>query len=314
MGASGARTGGARLPITESPAVRRLLIGSVLFLLGLFLFLPLCAILVEAFKHGLRAYFAALADRDSLAAIKLTLLTAAIAVPLNVIFGVAAAWAITKFTFPGKALLTTLLDIPFAVSPVVAGLMFILLFGMRSPLGGFLESTLGLKIVFAVPGVVIATIFVTFPFVVRELIPLMQAQGDDEEQCAVALGANGWQTFRRVTLPNIKWGLLYGVTLCNARALGEFGAVSVLSGHIRGQTVTVPLQLQILVSDYQGAAAFALASLLTLSALLTLFVKSFARRHEEKARQIHAGSSGGESEEHYVRLRGADVPASAARP
>ena len=230
-------------------------------------------VFAEAFRKGWQVYFAALVEPDALSAIALTLLVAAIAVPLNLVFGIAAAWAIAKFDFRGKQLLTTLIDLPFSVSPVIAGLIFVLLFGAQGWFGPWLIEH-DVKIIFAVPGLVLATIFVTFPFVARELIPLMEAQGREEEEAAIVLGASGWQTFWRVTLPSIKWGLLYGVILCNARAMGEFGAVSVVSGHIRGRTNTLPLQVEILYNEYNFAAAFAVASLLALLALLTLVVKS----------------------------------------
>ncbi|MBL0418844.1 sulfate ABC transporter permease subunit CysW [Ramlibacter sp. AW1] len=265
---------------TEAPWVRWTLIGIAGVFLLLFLVLPLLAVFVEALRMGLGPYLAGLAEPDAWAAIRLTLITAAIAVPLNLLFGVAAAWCIAKYEFRGKAFLTTLVDLPFSVSPVVAGLMYVLVFGAQGWLGPWLESH-DIKIVFAVPGIVLATIFVTFPFIARELIPLMQAQGNDEEQAAIVLGANGWQTFWYVTLPNIKWGLIYGVILCNARAMGEFGAVSVVSGHIRGQTNTMPLHVEILYNEYQSVAAFAVASLLALLALVTLVVKTVAEwRHE----------------------------------
>jgi sulfate/thiosulfate transport system permease protein len=260
---------------TESPWVRRTLIGVALAFVFLFLLLPLAAVFTEALRKGAQAYLEALQEPDAWSAIRLTLLTAAIAVPLNLVFGVAAAWAIAKYEFRGKALLTTLVDLPFSVSPVVAGLMYVLVFGAQGWFGPWLDAH-GIKIVFAVPGIVLATVFVTFPFIARELIPLMQAQGNDEEQAAIVLGASGWQTFRYVTLPNIKWGLIYGVILCNARAMGEFGAVSVVSGHIRGQTNTMPLHVEILYNEYQSVAAFAVASLLALLALVTLAIKSFA--------------------------------------
>lgn len=259
--------------ISEPALVRRLLIGSALAFLAFFLVLPLAAVFVQALQKGVVAYVNALRQPDALAAIRLTLLTAAIAVPLNVVFGVAAAWAITKFEFVGKSLLVTLIDVPFAVSPVISGLIFVLLFGLQGWLGPWLSAH-DLKVIFAVPGIVLATIFVTFPFVARELTPLMQEQGTEEEQAALVLGASGWQTFFRVTLPNIKWGLLYGVILCNARAMGEFGAVSVVSGHIRGQTNTMPLYVEILYNEYSFAAAFAVASVLALLALVTLAAKS----------------------------------------
>ena len=258
---------------TEPVVVRWLLISVALAFLVMFLFVPLIAVFAQGLQKGIIAYLDALRQPDALAAIRLTLLTAAIAVPLNLIFGVAAAWAITKFEFFGKSLLITLIDVPFAVSPVISGLIFVLLFGLQGWLGPWLSDH-DLKIIFAVPGIVLATIFVTFPFVARELIPLMQEQGTEEEQAALVLGASGWQTFFRVTLPNIKWGLLYGVILCNARAMGEFGAVSVVSGHIRGQTNTMPLYVEILYNEYSFAAAFAVASLLALLALVTLVAKS----------------------------------------
>jgi len=266
---------------TEPGIVRWLLISVALAFLVLFLFVPLIAVFVQALHKGLYAYLDALHQPDALAAIRLTLLTAAIAVPLNLIFGVAAAWAITKFEFVGKSLLITLIDVPFAVSPVISGLIFVLLFGLQGWLGPWLDNH-DIKIIFAIPGIILATIFVTFPFVARELIPLMQEQGTDEEQAALVLGASGWQTFFRITLPNIKWGLLYGVILCNARAMGEFGAVSVVSGHIRGQTNTMPLYVEILYNEYSFAAAFAIASLLALLALVTLAAKSIV---EWKAQQ-----------------------------
>jgi sulfate transport system permease protein len=255
----------------------------------LFLALPLTAIFVEALRKGVGVYLASCRDPAALAAIRLTLLVAAIAVPLNLVFGLAAAWAIARFDFVGKSLLTTLLDLPFAVSPVISGLVYVLLFGLHGWFGSWLVAH-HLKVVFAVPGVVLATVFVTFPFVARELIPLMQAQGSEEEQAALALGASGWQTFCRVTLPNAKWGLLYGVILCNARAMGEFGAVSVVSGHIRGRTNTIPLHVEILYNEYNFAAAFAVASLLALLALITLGVKSLveARVRRELAAALLA--------------------------
>lgn len=254
--------------------VRALLIGIALAFLTLFLFVPLVAVFAEAFKKGWQAYIAAIVEPDAWSAIKLTLITAAIAVPLNLVFGVAAAWTIAKFEFRGKNVLLTLIDLPFSVSPVISGLIYVLMFGAQGWLGPWLQEH-DLKIIFAVPGIVLATIFVTFPFVARELIPLMQEQGTEEEEAALVLGASGWRTFWHVTLPNIKWGLLYGVILCNARAMGEFGAVSVVSGHIRGETNTIPLQVEILYNEYNFAAAFAIASLLALLALVTLAVKSF---------------------------------------
>ncbi len=257
---------------TERPLVRIVLTAIALVFLVLFLLLPLAAVFVEALRAGLHAYFAALTEPDALAAIKLTLLVAAIAVPANVVFGLAAAWAIAKFDFPGKSVLNSLIDLPFSVSPVIAGLIYVLLFGAQGYLGPFLKSE-NIQIIFALPGIVIATIFVTFPFVARELIPLMQEQGTQDEEAALSLGASGWKTFIRVTLPNIRWALLYGVVLCNARAMGEFGAVSVVSGHIRGKTNTMPLHVEILYNEYNFAAAFAVASLLALLALVTLVVK-----------------------------------------
>ena len=258
---------------TEKPAARWALIAISLLFLLLMLFLPLTAVFVEAFRKGLFAFIEALGDPETFSAIRLTLIVAGIAVPLNLVFGIAAAWAIAKFEFKGKAFLTTLIDLPFSVSPVISGLVFVLLFGSHSVLGPFLQSY-GIKILFAVPGIVLATGFVTFPFVARELIPLMQEQGTADEEAALSLGASGWQTFWYVTLPNIKWGLLYGVLLCNARAMGEFGAVSVVSGHIRGQTNTMPLQVEILYNEYNFVAAFAVATLLALLALVTLVLKT----------------------------------------
>ncbi|MFT3729874.1 MAG: sulfate ABC transporter permease subunit CysW [Hyphomicrobium sp.] len=253
-----------------------------------FLLLPLIAVFAEAFRKGAETYFAALVEPDALSAIKLTLLAAAISVPLNLIFGISAAWAIAKFQFPGKNLLITLIDLPFSVSPVVAGLIYVLVFGLQGWFGPWLRDH-DIKIIFAVPGIVLATIFVTFPFIARELIPLMQAQGRDEEEAAISLGASGLQTFWRVTLPNIKWALIYGVILCNARAMGEFGAVSVVSGHIRGETNTMPLHVEILYNEYQFAAAFAVASLLALLALVTLVLKTYV---EWRARQSASGEHG----------------------
>ena len=260
-------------PTTESPFTRAALITIAVAFLTLFLFLPLIAVFAEALSKGVPAFMNAFDDPDTMAAIRLTLLVAAIAVPLNTVFGVAAAWAIAKFEFKGKAFLTTLIDLPFSVSPVISGLVYVLLFGAQSALGPWLKSH-GVEILFAVPGIVLATIFVTFPFVARELIPLMQDQGTGDEEAAISLGASGWQTFWYVTLPNIKWGLLYGVLLCNARAMGEFGAVSVVSGHIRGLTNTMPLHVEILYNEYNFVAAFAVATLLALLALVTLVLKS----------------------------------------
>jgi sulfate transport system permease protein len=256
----------------DRPGVRVVLIATALAFLGLFLLLPLLAVFVEALRQGLGAYLTGITEPDALAAMRLTLLVAAIAVPLNVVFGITAAWAIAKFEFVGKSLLTTLIDLPFSVSPVIAGLIYVLLFGAQGLLGPWLAAH-DIKIMFAVPGIVLATIFVTFPFVARELIPLMQEQGAEEEEAARMLGAGGLQIFLGVTLPNVKWGLLYGVLLCNARAMGEFGAVSVVSGHIRGLTNTMPLHVEILYNEYNFVAAFAVASLLTLLALLTLVLK-----------------------------------------
>lgn len=272
---------------TREPAwIKVTLITIALSFFALFLLLPLLTVFAEALRKGWQVYWAALVDPDAVSAILLTLLVTAIAVPLNLVFGIAAAWSIAKFSFPGKQVLTTLIDLPFSVSPVVAGLMFVLLFGLQGWFGPWLIDH-DLKIIFAVPGLVLATVFVTFPFVARELIPLMEAQGRDEEEAATVLGASGWQTFWRVTLPNVKWGLLYGVILCNARAMGEFGAVSVVSGHIRGRTNTMPLYVEILYNEYNFAAAFAVASLLALLALLTLVLKTFV---EWRGRQQLDGS------------------------
>ena len=258
---------------TEPRATQFVLIGVAMAFLVLFLFLPLAVVFTEALRKGFGTYFGALWEPDARAAIRLTLLTAAVSVPLNCAFGVCAAWAIAKFDFPGRTLLTTLIDLPLSVSPVVSGLVYVLLFGLQGLAGPWLSEH-NIKIIFAVPGIIIATIFVTFPYVARELIPLMQSQGNEEEEAALTLGAGGWQTFFRVSLPRIQWGLLYGVVLCNARAMGEFGAVSVVSGHIRGLTTTIPLHVEILYNEYQFAAAFAVASLLTLLALATLVLKS----------------------------------------
>ncbi|HYC42426.1 MAG TPA: sulfate ABC transporter permease subunit CysW [Noviherbaspirillum sp.] len=270
--------------------VRALLIGVALAFLTLFLFIPLVAVFSEALRKGWEAYLAAIVEPDAISAIKLTLITAAIAVPLNLVFGVAAAWTIAKFEFRGKNVLLTLIDLPFSVSPVISGLIYVLLFGAQGWFGEWLREH-DIKILFAVPGIVLATIFVTFPFVARELIPLMQSQGTEEEEAALVLGASGWRTFWHVTLPNIKWGLLYGVILCNARAMGEFGAVSVVSGHIRGETNTMPLQVEILYNEYNFAAAFAVASLLALLALVTLALKTFVewRAADSNLQQLHEG-------------------------
>jgi sulfate transport system permease protein len=271
--------------LTESKAVRWILIGIALLFLGFIVILPLVSVMAESFRKGWEAYVSALSDPDAMSALRLTLITAVIAVPLNTIFGVAAAWAITKFRFRGKNLLVTLIDLPFAVSPVVSGLVYVLLFGAQGFLGPWLDSH-NINIIFATPGIVLATMFVTFPFVARELIPLMEAQGVQDEEAAVSLGARGWRVFFKVTLPNIKWGLLYGMILCNARAMGEFGAVSVVSGHIRGETNTLPLHIEILYNEYQFSAAFAVASLLMLLAIITLIVKSIlesrmSQEHDE---------------------------------
>lgn len=267
---------------TESKPVRIFLISLAMFLMLLFLVLPLIVVFAEAFRSGVGPYLETFKDADTLSAIRLTVITALIAVPLNLIFGIFAAWAIAKHEFRGKAFLVTLIDLPFSISPVVAGLVYVLFYGANGWLGPWLQEH-DLKIIFAVPGIVLATIFVTFPFIARELIPLMEAQGTDEEQAAVVLGAGGLTTFLRVTLPNIKWGLLYGVILCNARAMGEFGAVSVVSGHIRGETNTMPLQVEILYTDYQSVAAFSVATLLAALALVTLLIKSVAEWRSEVA-------------------------------
>lgn len=259
--------------VTESAFVKRLLIGTSVLFLGAFLLVPLGCVFAAAFGQGVAAYAASFHDPDTLSAIRLTLLAAIIAVPCNVVFGVTAAWAIGKFEFFGKSFLIALIDLPFSISPVVAGLTYVLLFGSQGWFGGWLSAH-NVQIIFAVPGIVLATIFVTFPFVARELLPTIASQGNDEEEAALTLGANGWQTFLKVTLPNMKWALLYGVILCNARAMGEFGAVSVVSGHIRGLTNTMPLQIEVLYNDYQFVPAFAVASLLALLALATLVVKS----------------------------------------
>lgn len=267
--------------LTESRIVRYVLIGTALSFLGLMLVVPLVAVFWNALEKGWQLYLAALTEADALHAVKLTVLIAAIVVPVNIVIGIALAWLLTRFDFRGKQLFTTLLDLPFSVSPVVAGLMFVLLFGANSVMGAWLEAH-GVQIVFALPGMVLATLFVTFPFVARELIPLMQAQGDSEEQAALILGASGWQMFWRITLPNIKWALLYGIILTNARAMGEFGAVSMVSGHIRGQTNTLPLQVEILYNEYNFTAAFALSSLLALLALLTLLLQNMLAWRRQK--------------------------------
>jgi sulfate/thiosulfate transport system permease protein len=278
----------------ESVLIRYLLIFIALVFLGLFLIVPLIAVFSESLQKGVSVYIASIEDPDAVSAIQLTLLTAAITVPSNMIFGIAAAWAITKFDFRGKNLLVTLIDLPFAVSPVISGLIFVLLFGAQGVLGPWLEAN-NIKIIFAVPGIILATIFVTFPFVARELIPVMQAQGKQAEEAALSLGASGWQTFFRVTLPNMKWGLLYGVILCNARAMGEFGAVSVVSGHIRGLTNTIPLHVEILYNEYNFVASFAVASLLAVLAIVTLVIKSLI---EWKTEHLLKAAEGGRWNEH----------------
>ncbi|MCT8089710.1 sulfate ABC transporter permease subunit CysW [Acinetobacter sp. C_4_1] len=267
---------------TREPVwVRYLLLTIALIFFLSCLILPLILVFVEAFKQGVGVYFQALVHPDTLSAVKLTLLTAAIAVPLNVIFGVAAAWSVAKFNFRGKSILTTIIDIPFSVSPVIAGMMLVLIFGTQGWLGGWLMDN-DIKILYAIPAIVLATVFITVPFVARELIPLMEAQGTEEEEAAIVLGASGWQTFWKVTLPNIKWGLIYGVILCNARAMGEFGAVSVVSGHIRGETNTLPLHVEILYNEYTFSAAFAVSSLLALLAIVTLILKTWVEVRQEK--------------------------------
>lgn len=271
-----------KISTRESVGVTALLVGIALLYLLLFLGLPLVAVFVEAFSKGWSLYLSALNEPDAWSAIKLTFLTAAIAVPANLVFGVTAAWCIAKFEFKGKSLLITLIDLPFAVSPVVSGLVYVLLFGAQGWFGHWLQAH-DIRLLFAVPGIVLATIFVTFPFIARELIPLMQAQGKEEEEASISLGASGWQTFWMVTLPNIKWGLLYGVILCNARAMGEFGAVSVVSGHIRGMTNTMPLHVEILYNEYNFVAAFAVASLLALLALVTLLVKTLVELQAKRS-------------------------------
>jgi sulfate transport system permease protein len=261
----------------DPPLVRWGLVLLAILAMGLFVVLPLAAVFVQAFEKGAAAYIAAIREPDSVSAIELSLLTMCIVVPLNTVFGVAAAWAITKFDFRGKSALITLIDIPFGVSPVISGLIYVLVLGSRGWFGPWLDDH-NIRIIFAVPGIILATTFVTFPFVARELIPLMESQGSDEEEAAMVLGASGWQMFRRITLPNIRWGLLFGAVLCTARALGEFGAVSVVSGHIRGQTNTLPLQVEILYNDYKYAGAFAVASLLSVVAVITLILKQLLER------------------------------------
>ncbi|WP_374565082.1 sulfate ABC transporter permease subunit CysW [Ideonella sp.] len=281
-----APTRSALAATTESAWVRWVLIGIAGLFLALFLFVPLAAVFHEAFKKGVEVYLAAIIEPDAVSAIQLTLLAAIVSVPLNLVFGVSAAWAIAKFDFRGKNLLLTLIDLPFSVSPVIAGLIYMLVFGLQGWCGEWLRDH-DLKIVFAVPGIVLATVFVTFPFIARELIPLMQAQGQEQEEAARVLGASGWQIFWRVTLPNVKWALLYGVILCNARAMGEFGAVSVVSGHIRGATNTMPLHIEILYNEYQFAAAFAVASLLAGLALVTLVLKYIV---EQRVKRVKAAA------------------------
>jgi sulfate transport system permease protein len=273
----------------EPPLVRWALTGIALLFLALVLLLPLVLVFVQALAKGLPAYWAAIREPDAISAAKLTVLIASIAVPLNLVFGIAAAWCVAKFEFPGKHVLITLIDLPFAVSPVISGLIFVLLFGAHGWFGPWLQDH-DIKIIFAVPGMVLATTFITAPFVARELIPLMQEQGSEEEEAAIVLGANGWQTFFRVTLPNIKWGLLYGLILCNARAMGEFGAVSVVSGHIRGETNTLPLHVEILYNEYAFAASFAVASVLTLLALVTLTLKTLVEWQQRRASAEVAGA------------------------
>jgi sulfate transport system permease protein len=266
---------------TNEPVwVRRIVIGVAVAFVGLFIVVPVAAVFGEAFKAGLAAYGRAVVDPIALSAIKLTFLAAGIAVPLNVVFGIAASWAIARFQFPGRSILITVIDLPLAVSPVIAGMVFVLLFGRQGLIGPWLDAH-GIKVIFALPGIVLATVFVTFPFVARELIPLMEAQGAEEEEAAIVLGATGWQTFVRVTLPKIKWGLLYGVVLCTARAMGEFGAVSVVSGHIRGRTNTLPLHVEILYNEYEYQAAFAVASLLAILALVSLVARRVIARRVE---------------------------------
>lgn len=282
------------LQATAEPAwVRLTLITLALAFLSLFLFVPLVAVFVEAFKKGWDVYIASIVEPDALSAVKLTLIAAGISVPLNLVFGVCAAWAIAKFDFRGKNLLLTLIDLPFSVSPVIAGLIYVLVFGLQGWFGEWLRDH-DLKVIFAVPGIVLATVFVTFPFIARELIPLMQAQGSEQEEAARVLGANGWQIFWKVTLPNVKWALLYGVILCNARAMGEFGAVSVVSGHIRGSTNTLPLHIEILYNEYQFAAAFAVASLLAGLALVTLVLKYLVEQRVKHTLSSHGADDAAE--------------------
>jgi sulfate transport system permease protein len=286
-----------RRVVGESPLVRRTLIAVAVLFLALFLVLPLAAIFTEALRKGIAAYFASFTDPDTLGAIRLTLVAAAISVPLNIIFGLAAAWVIAKYHFFGKSVLATLIDLPFAVSPVVAGLMFVLIFGLQGWFGGWLGAH-NIKVIFAVPGIVMATMFVTFPFVAKELIPLMQSQGAEEEEAAITLGASGIRTFWSITLPNVKWGLLYGIILCNARAIGEFGAVSVVSGHIRGQTNTVPLHIEILYNEYNFVAAFAVASMLAMLAVVTLVVKNIVEWKDARDEKLRQSAAARNCDEH----------------
>ena len=282
-----------RSPTTEAPWVRYLLIALSVIILGFFLLLPLITVFVQALQLGFGAALATFGDTDAIAAISLTLLVAAIAVPLNVVFGIAAAWAIAKYRFKGRALLISLIALPFSVSPVVAGLVYVLLLGPFTPIGAWLLEDYGIRVIFAVPGVVLATVFVTFPFVARELIPLMQDQGTGDEEAALSLGASGWQTFWRVTLPNVKWALLYGILLCNARAMGEFGAVAVISGKLRGETVTMPLQIELYYQEFRALAqvsAFSLAAVLAGLALVTLVIKTWLEWRY--ADQLAAGNRG----------------------
>lgn len=282
MPETSARRRGPAAVTTESAPVRALLIAAVVAFLALFLILPVIVVFAEALRKGVWVYLATFSDPDAQSALRLTLIVAAIAVPLNTLFGITAAWAIAKFDFHGKTLLITLIDLPFSISPVISGLIYVLLFGAQGLFGPWLKAH-GVTIIFALPGIVLATVFVTFPFVARELIPLMQEQGNTDEEAALTLGAGGLRAFLTVTLPNVRWGLLYGVLLCNARAMGEFGAVSVVSGHIRGVTNTLPLQVEILYNEYNFAAAFATASLLTVLALVTLVVKSLLEIHYGEA-------------------------------
>jgi sulfate/thiosulfate transport system permease protein len=291
-------TRGSSLAADDPLWLKLLLIGLAVGFVGLFLLLPLAVVFTEALRHGVRAYLTSIREPAAWNAIKLTLITTAISLPLNLVFGVAASWAITKFEFRGKSVLITLIDLPFAVSPVISGLIYVLLFGLQGWLGPWLTGQ-GVQIIFAVPGIVLATVFVTFPFVARELIPLMQEQGNDEEQAAISLGASGWRTFWRVTLPNIKWAVLYGVILCNARAMGEFGAVSVVSGHIRGKTNTIPLHVEILYNEYNVVAAFSMASLLALLGLVTLAAKAFLEwKVQQQLREVTGPTTAESRHEH----------------